>query len=166
MRVQVHKRAGAAATEKLLPRDLNPKIREQVNAAVGPTPSPAAMPPPQAVQSQEDVRPAGAPEQARRASSTSSSQRATAPQLPPLLPVAAPPDGVLMLLLLELLQGLKQSLAYGNEPRRGMMLHGCAELPADFISEDPTPYQLELISKEQILGPSHPEVGIPFVIML
>ena len=29
---------------------------------------------------------------------------------------------------------------------------------ADFLQEDPTPYQMELASKEQYLGPNHPEV--------
>jgi len=34
-------------------------------------------------------------------------------------------------------------------------------------TEDPTPYTMELISREQLLGPSHPEVplSVPYIAM-
>lgn len=35
---------------------------------------------------------------------------------------------------------------------------GCADLAAEAYEDDPMPYQQELIAREQLLGPDHPDV--------
>ena len=54
-------------------------------------------------------------------------------------------------------RGLLSSVVITSKEQDELFERDAAE-ESDFLQEDPTPYQMELASKEQYLGPNHPEV--------
>ncbi|KAF8056211.1 CEP104 [Scenedesmus sp. PABB004] len=136
---------GAGAVRRLLPRDLNPKLREQADAALGlpggdgalggGTPAPAQHTPP--------------PAKARSgALNTGSSGGARAAGKPASTPAAGAHGGR---------GGGGGAAASGHPNRQAAAAAAAAAPPPD--GEDPAPFAAELAARERQYGPSHPAVA-------
>eukprot|EP00878_Enallax_costatus_P018713 GHUV01019714.1.p1 GENE.GHUV01019714.1~~GHUV01019714.1.p1 ORF type:complete len:592 (+),score=256.35 GHUV01019714.1:204-1778(+) len=133
---------GAAAVRRLLPQDLNPKLKEQADAALGSAGDAAAAPPPAAA-------PAAAPQQRQQraagggaggAGSRTAGKPAATNSQHPNRQAAAAAGG----------QTPRQRQQQQQQPPQG---------PEDLGAEDPAPFIRELSAREQQYGAQHPAVA-------
>ena len=153
---QAYNKVGPAV-EKLLPRDINPKIKEQIDAAIKPAGSPHV---PAAAKRRSSEGSKQAPADRRKSSGShhGGSSEAQEPKAPHAQ-VAAPAASHIHLEGRHCpLPGCTDAPAVLCCPMLDLFCL-TAELEASVSTEDPVPYQLELASREQILGSNHPEVS-------